>query len=460
VCAACAAIALLLAAMRAAGCRWTSVVLAGLGLALRLAYLWVTPMTVRGHDASEHLEYVHYLLDHHSLPKAADGWTFYHPPVYYFVSALLYAGFGAIGFTGRELTVVLQLESLVFELGFVAFAIAAVRLWLDRVPESEMGRRLLGRDSLALLCSALIVFWPTSVMHSVRVGNDDMAYLWFGASLYFGSRWWLRGREGSRRDFYVAAAIAALGVVTKSHCAILFVVLGVGLLVRFVRERELRSWTVLAYVGPLALLFLGSLALDLHEALGAWIARKQDYLFVANEHRTNPALTLTNRPLYFLGFDFRTFLTHPFTSPWEDAKGRQWFWNYLLKTSLSGEWEFTQRWVERLATAMSWVCLAMCPVVAAGALLRKPREIVDELPLWAMLALLIGGLAGQRLSQAVFHGDFRYALPATTQLSYWYVRGFGARPRWIWAARAGLLLGWVFVGLSVAFIGAIVLSSA
>jgi hypothetical protein len=104
------------------------------------------------------------------------------------------------------------------------------------------------------------------------------------------------------------------------------------LLVRFVRDREIRSRKVLAYIGPLVLMCIGSLALDLHEALGEVIAGKQDYLFVGNEHRTNPALTLINRPIYFVGFDFPTFLTRPFTSPWEDAKGRQWFWNYLLKT--------------------------------------------------------------------------------------------------------------------------------
>jgi hypothetical protein len=224
----------------------------------------------------------------------------------------------------------------------------------------------------------------------------------------------------------------------------------------------MRSRKVLAYIGPLLLLGIGSLALDLHEALGEALAGRQDYLFVANEHRTNPALTLTNRPIYFIGFDFPTFLTRPFTSPWEDAKGRQWFWNYLLKTSLFGEWEFKQPWAGGLATAMSWICLAMCPVVAAGALLRKKSEIVDELPLSGMVVLLIGGLAWQRLSQPVFHGDFRYSVPVIAPLSYWYVRALalGTGRGWTWTARVGAMLGWVFVGLSVAFIGAIFLGPA
>jgi hypothetical protein len=37
----------------------------------------------------------------------------------------------------------------------------------------------------------------------------------------------------------------------------------------------------------------------------------------------------------YLWFDLRTFVTAAFTSAWDDDKGRQYFWNYLLKTSLS-----------------------------------------------------------------------------------------------------------------------------
>lgn len=455
--AALATIALLAAGMRIAGCGWPMTAIGGVGLALRLGYLWVTPMMVRAHDAAEHMEYVRYLLDHHcALPKAADGWAFYHPPVYYFIAAAIDRGLALAGIGPHYVEAALQLLSVAFDLGFCAFLAAAARLWLRRVPDAELGRRTLGREGLTVLCAALIVLWPANAMHSVRVGNDDLAYLWFGGAIYFGSRWWLGGPDARPRDFHVATAIAAIGVVTKSHCLILFVVLGLALVVRFFRDPGLRSSRVLAYLAPLVLLFAVSTALDLHEALGAFFSGKQDYIFVGNAHRTNPALTLTNRPLYFLGFDFPTYLRTPFTSPWEDAKGREWFWNYLFKTSLFGEWEIKRPVVEHLATALSWAGLLMCPIAIWGAVRRRGTELLDDLPLVAMVLMLVGGLAGQRLQTPVFHGDFRYALPSIGPLSYWYVRAAGAQAArgTVWGACvAGL--GWAFVVTAAAFVAAI-----
>ncbi|MGH7293690.1 MAG: hypothetical protein ACRELB_02100, partial [Polyangiaceae bacterium] len=171
------------AAMRRARARWATVLLAATAIAVRLAYLVATPHYLRSHDPLQHFDYVTYLLDHHALPRARDGFEFYHPPVYYLVSALLVAALRALRFGEGAIFGALQLESVAGELGFAALAVATAKLWIDRIPGSQLGRRLWSRDGLAALCAALLLLWPSSVLHSVRVGNDDLTYLFFGGAL-------------------------------------------------------------------------------------------------------------------------------------------------------------------------------------------------------------------------------------------------------------------------------------
>ena len=454
-----AGLVLLVAAMSRAGARLSTVLVAVVGVAVRLAYLCVTSFNTRSHDAPEHLDYVRYLVEHHALPKAADGYAFYHPPLYYLSAALAKWGLGAAGFGWGEVVVALQLLSVAYELGFAAFAIATARLWIDAMPDAQIGRGVWSRDGLAALCAALILWWPSSVMDSVRVGNDDLTYLWFGGAMYFASRWWLRDRDATPGDFHRAAAFAAAGVLTKTNTLIVFAVLGVLLLARFVRDRERRPAAIARYAGPLAALLVTSAGFALRGSIAAKMAGATTNLIVANAQMNSGNLVVGNRADNYMWFDVRTFVTAAFTSAWDDAKGRQYFWNYLLKTSLFGEWDFAHPWAWNLAVVLSVLCLGMLAILAAGTVVRGAREWLHELPLFALAILSVAGLASLRMKiPSSCSGDFRYVLPILMPLAFWYVRALAARKerglaRTAWA---GLAAGWVFAGLSVAFVATVV----
>ncbi len=457
-----ASLVFLAAVMRGLGCSVASIVLAGTAIALRLAYLWVTRYTTRAHDADEHLAYVQYLLDHHALPKASEGYAFYHPPLYYLVSALVRAALADLGFGLRESVIALQLESVLFDLGFVAFAAMTARLWLDRIPAGDLGRRLWSRRGLLLLCSTLVALWPTCILHAVRVGNDDLIYLCFGGAMYFASRWWLSGGDGERKDFYFAAGWAALGMITKSNSLIVFFMLGTLLVARLVRTRERRPAFLLAYALPLAVLFAVSSGIALHEAIVATLSGKQDVLLVANAHSNSSKLAVGNRAENYLWFDLGTFVPAAFIAGWEDGTGRQYFWNYLVKTSLFGQWTFDGPWAWNLAVVLSILCLAMGLVVAAGALLRPARDGYAALPLWALAVFLVGSLVLIRMRiPNSCTGDFRYVLPVLLPLSLGYVEALidFRRRGWTRLAWAGLGLGWLFCALSAMFVAAVFLSA-
>ena len=235
--AAAACLVLLATILGWAGCRAETVAVVVAAVALRLAYLWVTPYTTREHDIDGHLEYIQYLLSHRSLPSAAEGYELYHPPLYFIVAALEWWTLKALGFAHNEILKAEQLQSMVWELGFAGFSIATARLWLDRMNATELGRGLRHR-ALSLLFAALILLWPSSILHGARIGNDDLVYLFFAAGLYSLSRWWFEGRD---RYLYLAALAGALGVLTKTNIVLMFAVLGVTFLVRtLVIERDRR----------------------------------------------------------------------------------------------------------------------------------------------------------------------------------------------------------------------------
>jgi hypothetical protein len=450
------------ASMRAARARWSTVVLGAVAVAVRLSYLVATPHVERAHDPLAHLAYVDYLLDHHALPRAHDGYEFYQPPLYYLTAALLEGALRALRFADGAVLGALQLESVACELGFAGFAVATARLWIDRIPACDVGRGLWSLDGLAALCTALLLLWPSSVLHSVRIGNDDLTYLLFGGALYFASRWWLARPEGKRAHFLAAAGFAGLGMLTKTNSVVLFAVLGVLLVARILHDRERRVRVLIAWTAPLALLFVLTAAAALHESVAGALAGQQGNLLVPNTHLNSTALEVGNHARNFLWFDFKTYLGEAFTSPWEDEKGRQFFWNYLVKTSLFGEWTYARTAASDLAVLLSIGCLLLLAVVVVRVLLLRRAQLFDELPMLVTAVLLVSSLALLRMKiPSSCTGDFRYVLPVLLPLAYGYVRGLAClRGRgWRRVATASLAVGWIFAGLSVAFIAVVVVGA-
>jgi hypothetical protein len=457
--AALACLVLLGAILRWTGCRAETVAIVVAAVALRLAYLWVTPYSIREHDIDGHLEYIQYLLDHRSLPRAAEGYEFYHPPLYFILSAIEWWTLRALGFARNEILKGEQLQSMLSELGFAGFSIATVRLWIDRMPETALGQAP-RRRQLSLLFAALILLWPASILHAARIGNDDLVYLFFSGGLYWASRWWFEGRD---RDLYLAAFVGALGVLTKTNIVLMFAVLGVMFVVRLlVIERERRLLVILRRGWPMAAILLSSTALALGRALVETLTGRQQSVLIGNMGQLTDDLIVGNRAENYLTFDLPLLIHQPFTSPLDDDKGRQFFWNYLFKTSLFGEWEVDHPWARLLAVALSVTLLAICMHVLLGTLLRVGRAWLDELPMFLTFGFLLLSLILLRIKiPRSCSGDFRYVLPVLTPLCFWYVRGIGTYQErgWVTGARVASLLGWVFVWLSALFILVIVFAA-
>lgn len=455
--AAAALLFLAVATMRRFAFDWSIAGLYAAGLAVRLAYLWVTPFSLRNHDGDGHIAYIEYILRHRSLPGPYDGWVFYHPPLYYVLAALWWRAIEFFGVTSHYTILrALQLQAMLYELGFVAFGILTIDLWIRHLPPSSFGRRLVSRSALRALCVALLCFWPSAVVHSARIANDDPLYLCFGAAFYFVSRWWLSGRDG---DLNWAAAWAALGMVTKTNALLLFVVLACLFAVKLVSDPQRRLAAYARRALLPSVLFLVSSGLALGRALLDTLGGRRGNLLVGNADRLPASLLVANGAANYLWFDLKSFVTQPFVDFGRDDSGREFFWNYALKTSLFGQFDFPSVPLSNLAVWMSFLLLVIVGCFLLGMAATPRGGWLEDLPATGTVAALVLGLAALRVSKpALSSNDFRYILPILAPFLYLYghaVVRFCERG-WSRLAIAGAIGGWCFVGSSAIFFAVLV----
>ena len=161
-------------------------------LAASLAWVWLfavkvvrLPLLV-GFDARAHLEYVDFLREHLRLPLAADGWSMYHPPLFYVLAALLQgvseramkvvpwiAGLGLVFVTHSLATRVYRGEPRVALLSVVFAAVLPVNLYSAAYFSNETLHALLAGIAVVATVDALLA--PRSTLRqALAIG------LWLG----------------------------------------------------------------------------------------------------------------------------------------------------------------------------------------------------------------------------------------------------------------------------------------
>lgn len=303
-------LALTLVISRRIGTSWGLSLVLALGVALRVAFFMDLPKYDKfGHDVDGHVAYVHYIAENYSLPSDDECWTCYHPPVYFATSVPAFKVAPALGFANVE---GLGAQSLVLSMMFLLIGFAFFRNFMS--------------GGSLVVSTALLSFWPVLILAAPRIGNDQMFYVFHALCLWGGVRYLNSGRG----KFLVLASVStALAFWTKSTgvvtIGVLFLFAAMGYVKNAVslkpKKSELVSWALFA-------LMLVGIAID--KFVG-------DANLVGNSQSLHSGLKVGSTASNYLFFDVKTFMTEPYTSPWRDEMGRQYFWNYALKTSLFGE---------------------------------------------------------------------------------------------------------------------------
>lgn len=368
---------------------WGLALLLMLGIALRVGFDLALPKYDKfGHDVDGHVAYVHYIAENHSIPGVDDCWTCYHPPVYYASSVPVWKISDAVGIPGVD---ALQVESLLLSVAFLFLGIAFLRQFL--------------KGSSLAVAVALLVFWPVIILVAPRIGNDQMFYVLHMVCLWGGIKYL---NSGCGKYLLVASVATALSYWTKTTGAVtmgvfaLFAVTGyLGDCRRMVPAKsEIVSWLLFI------LLLVG---IAVHKILG-------DSGLVGNASGLHSGLKVASEAGNYVYFDLQGFLTHPYTSPWFDEMGRQYFWNYTLKTALFGEFKLLETAAGKLlATLISVSFLGMVVVAIRGFWKTRLNAIHWILVLQGVAFLAALAFLRNKIPYACSN-DFRYILPSLMSL--------------------------------------------
>jgi hypothetical protein len=385
------------------GFSWEIIGLLIAGLFLRIAYMSYTDFDERTFDVvlhSGHLDYIKMIADDFMLPNPTQGWEYHQPPLYYATAALLYKISSLTGLVNKF--TILQLLSLLEFFIFLIYSIKILSLSIRH-------------RSLLFLASMLIIFWPSGVIHSIRLGNDVLFYMLFAISVYYMILW-----QHLKKPLWIALVFASLALITKSNGIILFGIIGALLLIELFSKREYKIFfkNSAVVLGFFILAFTINFVDNIYYAMQG---EGKDWLVSNVVNTLNKKLFVSNMFENYTYFDLKTYLSEPYIDAWHDKYGRQYFWNYLFKSSLFAEFFFKANYQELIASLISALSLGIFIYIAAAIAFLKRESISQALIYLLILGFSITALLAYRIKIPVScNTDFRYILPVIISMGYFY----------------------------------------
>ena len=427
------------------------------------------PLSV-GFDANSHLQYVNWIASRHSVPLATDGWSSFHPPLFYALAAL--AGPDAnLSESGQIL-----LKLLVFAAGLATLGVSFV-----------LARRLLPGDpaarALAVLFTAVL---PMNLYSSAYFSNESLHTLLASLALLVSVDVLLTQRPRTAR-LALLGALFGLAALTKfTVLALLPIALG------FVawklwrderasgepgegRDRAARGPSKAPGTSGGSRLALRAFALFAPVvAIAGWFYLRNWLVFgdplMANWGRMPGAgHTWWQQPGFHTAAYFARFgeaLAHPymsgFTSFWDSSYSTFWGDGFIAgrvyPADRHGFWSYDFMSIGYLAALPATALLIFGAWRGARLALRDPDP--RRRAAWALLATAAWALCLAYLYLALrlaFFGQAKatYLLLLLTPFALWFALGFRALDQrlagFVWAR--AVLHGWLAVFAGTLYLG-------
>lgn len=379
---------------------------------LVLCFYWAaTPWTLHNYDVKHlgdtgHLGYVNYVATLLALPRSDLGWEYYQPPLYYVGGAVVWRWAQWLSLAGPE--------------ALQAFAIA---LWLVFLAASAATLRLaLGGQYRVMVATAALALWPSGIIHAVRIGNDPPLYAAAAVATLFMFRWW---RSGRRAHLLWMALSIAVALLVKTSASALMATAGTLMALRLLRHGRWHNPRFLIEAGAASAIMAAGVLLSIGRNIYYWWRGEISSWLIGAIDTLDADLRVPNQFRYFLPLDVPVFLASPWVDSRDDATGRTNFWNFLLRSSLSGEFHFEGGlqgfiafvWGALLLWLLSLLVLraAAQPWSARTAWRNAPWIVVSVFWLASVLSLRIA-------YPFSCTGDFRYILPILVPLLIAFIR--------------------------------------
>ncbi|MBN2534637.1 MAG: glycosyltransferase family 39 protein [Spirochaetales bacterium] len=368
-----------------------------LGISLRICYFLYSPYTDpyfdRQHDiwgAWSHTDYIKYIADNLNPLLPVGTHEAYHPPVHYFLSAIVF-----------KLARLCNLEEM--------YAYRAVQVYLVFLSSLiliftyKIFNLLECDKKVTLFGMAFVCFLPSLIYMSVYLNNDCTVAFFYCISFYFLVK---VVKTKSVKHTVFLAIFTALAMLSKKSAIILFPFCGIVFLVELFKNRK--NYKLYIKLGIIFLLI--ALPLGMSYQIRNYILFQQDLSYSVPV--TGPVMPSNPYHLFYVSID--KLLEQPFPPP--DGADRVFIFMELIRTSLFSAFEFRlPLWgFKDVATALMFFYLFNLVLLFLYLILSKKEDYKGNMHIMLVNFLL----------SIVFYIQMHFSSPYHTTHAFRYLAPF------------------------------------
>ncbi len=270
-----------------------------------------------GFDVPAHHSYIDFLLKHHRLPLATDGWQMFEPPLFYGLGALVKTLAGWVMPAGKAV-------------GWIRIVPMACGAGMIEICY-RMARLIFPKDAtLQRIAIAVGGFLPVNIYMSQYVGNEPLEAFLSALALYLGLRLLCRDQRGhATTEALALGLVLGLALLAKVNAVLLLVPLG---LMVYLADRR-GDGSRRRAVGGMAVMAAGCAAVSGWYYLRNWILLGRPFV---GGWAARPGMGWWQDPGYRMAGDLLAFghaLTRPVysavTGCWDGLYSSLWLDGYL-----------------------------------------------------------------------------------------------------------------------------------
>jgi hypothetical protein len=234
--------------------------------------------------------------------------------------------------------------------------------------------------------------------------------------MLFAQRYWRLHRSA---DFLLASFGACIALAAKSTG---FAILGTWIIIYILNTmRFFKTGSLRVLFASVFMIALSALLSNYRAIVG--IYEGKPLKMVGNIGSLNSGMKVNNAMGNYLYFDLQDYLLEPYTSTWDDKGGRQYFWNFALKSSLFGEFKAWNAPAGRVLATMLSILVLLIFILALWGIIHLRFESFHIPPLLFAVFLLAALIYARASYPFSCSNDFRYIFPAIFPIVYFSVRG-------------------------------------
>ncbi len=281
-----------------------------LGVMLRLAYFLYTDVYTRQHDlwgGWSHTAYIEWMAAHFTLPPVGT-YEAYHPPVHYFLSAIV---FDTVKLFTKDTT--MSFRGVQLLMTFFSMLTLVFYYKIFRILKID--------DKVMLVGVALACFLPNLIYMSPALNNDPTVLLFYTICFYYLLKWI---DEKTIKNTVLFAIFTALAVLSKKFSLIMFPIAGIVFVVELIKNRS--EYKKLLIQG--AIFVAIALPLGMSFQIRNYLEFGQDLSYAV------PAFgnIMSGNPYNLFFVDAGKLLSQPISSPVPDQ--RSFFLMEMIRTAL------------------------------------------------------------------------------------------------------------------------------